>query len=97
VVTTNLNIYGAASGGGPHGSGAVFRLFIQPRLAIAHAGTNAILTWSTNYSGFTLQSATNISAPNSWSSVLPAPVVVNGQQTVTNGATSPRKFYRLIQ
>jgi hypothetical protein len=28
---------------------------------------------------------------------LPAPVVVNGQNTVTNGISGSQKFYRLIQ
>lgn len=97
LTASGLNLYGTGSGGGTNGSGAIFRLFIQPRLDIARAGTNVILTWSTNYPGFSLQSATNLASPSVWSNVSPAPVIVNGQQTVTNAGSGARKFYRLIQ
>ncbi len=46
--------------------------------------------------GFTLQSATNLCSPV-WSTNSPAPVIVNGQNTVTNPISGTPKFYRLIQ
>jgi len=57
------------------------------------------LSWLTNvagfdYTGFTLQSATNLSSPV-WSTNSPAPVIVNGQNTVTNPISGTPKFYRL--
>jgi len=62
----------------------VFRLSFRPQLIITSAGTNVILSWLTNvagfdYTGFTLQSATNLSSPV-WSTNSPAPVIVNGQK-----------------
>jgi hypothetical protein len=55
-----------------------------------------ILTWSTNAVGFTLQTTTNPGSPV-WSTNSLAPVVVNGQNTVTNPLSGARQFYRLIQ
>ena len=78
-------------------SGAIFKVLIEPPLNITRAGTNVVLTWSTNFPGFILQSATNLASPSSWTLVSPFPAVVNGQETVTNGITATRKFYRLSQ
>jgi uncharacterized repeat protein (TIGR03803 family) len=99
VVASGTSLYGAGSGGGAHGSGALYRLFIPPSLSIARAGTNVVLTWSTNYASFALQSATNISAgsTSTWSSVSPSPTVVNGLETVTNASSGARRIYRLMQ
>ena len=66
-------------------------------LAIALSGTNVVLTWSTNAAGFTLQAALNLGAAAVWSPVSPLPVVVKGQNTVTNPILGTAKFYRLSQ
>jgi hypothetical protein len=50
-----------------------------------------------NYTGFTLQSTTNLVSPAFWNPVSPAPDVVNGQKAVTNCISSTRQFYRLSQ
>jgi hypothetical protein len=60
------------------------------------------LRWPTNnagydYTGFTLQSTTNLGSPAVWSTNSPAPVVIGGQNTVTNPITGAQKFYRLVQ
>jgi hypothetical protein len=67
-----------------------------PVLSIRPSGTNVILTWPTNAAGFTLVSATNLASPV-WITNSPAPVVVSTNNTVTNGITGTRKFYRLSQ
>jgi hypothetical protein len=71
-------------------------------LTIALSEPNVILTWPTNhdgfaYSGYTLQSATNLISPVLWTTNSPAPVVINGQNTVTNPISSTQRFYRLSQ
>lgn len=63
-------------------------------LNIQKAGTNVILSWSTNAPGFKLESSPSLSA-QSWSPVLPDPVIVNGQNAVTNPIAGTQKFYRL--
>ncbi len=103
LILSGNTLYGTAPQGGIAGFGTVFSLSLgsstvpSPQLAIAASGTNVILTWLTNATGFTLQSATNLVSPSVWSTNLPAPVVVNGQNTVTNPISVTRQFYRLTQ
>ncbi len=66
------------------------------QLTITRSGTNIMLTWPTNALGFTLQSTTNLLSPAAWVTNSPAPVVIGGQNTVTNPITGPQQFYRLI-
>jgi uncharacterized repeat protein (TIGR03803 family) len=83
--------------------GTVFSLSLAPpppQLRIAQSGANVILSWPTNvagfdYSGFTLQSTTNLGSPAVWSTVSPGAVVFNGKNTVTNSISGTRQFYRL--
>jgi uncharacterized repeat protein (TIGR03803 family) len=91
-------LYGTTASGGTNGTGVIFSLGPPPgpQLALVLSGTNAVLTWPTNASGFILQSVTNLSSTN-WSTVSPAPVVVSGQYTVTNGITGKEMFYRLSE
>jgi hypothetical protein len=70
-------------------------------MTIIPSATNLILTWPTNYAGFdytgyTLQSTTNLGSPV-WTTNSPTPVVVNGQNTVTNPISGTQEFYRLSQ
>jgi hypothetical protein len=67
-----------------------------PQLAILQSASNVIMTWPTSVTGFTLQSSTNLSSAV-WSTVTPSPVVVNGQNTVTNPISGTQRFYRLSQ
>jgi hypothetical protein len=53
-----------------------------------------LLSWPTNFTGFTLETATNL-PPTSWTSNSILPAIVNGQYTVTNAITGGAKFYRL--
>ena len=68
-----------------------------PQLTIIPSGANVVLTWPTNATGFTLQSTMNLGSSAVWSTNSPAPVVVNGQNTVTNPITGTQQFFRLSQ
>jgi hypothetical protein len=68
-----------------------------PLLILIPDETNVILTWPTNAVGFTLQSTTNLGSPADWSTNSPAPVVLGGQNVVTNPLSGPQQFYRLKQ
>jgi uncharacterized repeat protein (TIGR03803 family) len=63
-------------------------------LTIIPYGANVILSWPAN--GFTLQSTTNLSSPD-WTTNSATPVVVNGQNTVTNPIPGTQQFFRLSQ
>jgi uncharacterized repeat protein (TIGR03803 family) len=95
LILSNNILYGTAEYGGSTGNGTVFSISFAPQLAISLAGINVILTWPTNvagfnYSGFTLQSATNPLSSAPWSNI-------NGHYAVTNPITGPQKFFRLSQ
>jgi hypothetical protein len=68
-----------------------------PKLAIITSGTNVIVTWPGTVTGYTLQSTTNLVSSAVWSTNSPTPVIVNGQNTVTNSISGTQKFYRLSQ
>jgi uncharacterized repeat protein (TIGR03803 family) len=96
LILSGNTLYGTAYSGGSSGNGTVFSIFIPPQLTILPSAPNVILTWSTNYPRFTLQSTTNLLSP-AWTTNSPAPVVVNGQNTVTNPISGAHQFFRLRQ
>ena len=101
LVLSGDTLYGTASGGGAYGYGTVFSLSLPsvtaPQLTITPSGGNVVLTWPTNYSGFTLQSTTNLGSSAVWSTNSPPPVVLNGQNVVTNPISGAQQFFRLSQ
>jgi uncharacterized repeat protein (TIGR03803 family) len=94
VLSVNT-LYGAASGAGYLAEGTVFSLSLSPagappaKLSLVHSGSNVILTWPTNATGYTLQSTTNLDSPV-WTTVV-------GQFAVTNPISGVRQFFRLSQ
>lgn len=75
----------------------VFGVSASPvSLTMIPSGANVILTWPTNATDFTLQSTTNL-ASAIWTSSSLAPIVVNGQNVVTNPITGAQQFFRLSQ
>jgi uncharacterized repeat protein (TIGR03803 family) len=94
-------LYGTATSGGVWGGGTVFSLSFGsvsvPQLTIVPSGPYVILTWPTNTIGFTLQSTTSLGSSAVWSTNSLAPVVVNGQNVVTNSITGKQQFFRLSQ
>ena len=100
LILSENTLYGTAYYGGsqpPYQFGTVFSLSLPPppRLVLTRSGANVVLTWPTNTAGFTLQSTTNLVSPANWITNSPTPVVVNGQNTVTNLVSATMQFYRL--
>jgi uncharacterized repeat protein (TIGR03803 family) len=94
LTLSGSTLYGTTVSGGSVGAGVVFSISLQPLLTLALSGADVILTWPTNLTGFTLQSTTSLGSPG-WSTVSPAPVIVNGQYTVANPISGAQQFYRL--
>jgi uncharacterized repeat protein (TIGR03803 family) len=101
LTLSGTTLYGTTSSGGSAGDGTVFSLSLLPvnaqQLTIHLSGTNAVLTWSAGATGYTLGFATNLVPPIAWNTNLPAPAVINGNNTVTNPISGTQKFYRLSQ
>jgi uncharacterized repeat protein (TIGR03803 family) len=101
LVLLSDTLYGTTAVGASSNLGSVFSLSLAPRLSIFQSGENIALAWPTNYAGFdysgyTLQSATNL-ASQVWVTNLPVPVIVNGQNTVTTPISGAQQFFRLSQ
>jgi uncharacterized repeat protein (TIGR03803 family) len=99
LILSGNNLYGTASGGGISGYGTIFKISLPvtpPQLAISPSGANVILKWPSTATGFTLESTTNLISP-AWATNLPAPLIVNGENTVTNPSSGMQQFFRLSQ
>jgi hypothetical protein len=68
---------------------------VPPLLQLTKAGTNAVLSWSTNDFGFTLMSTTNLAPNPVWSPVTNPISIVADQNTVTVAANKGNQFFRL--
>lgn len=66
-----------------------------PVLNLAAAGGQVQLSWPTNEAGFSLQSATNLSAPVAWSAVTNAVAIVGTNHTVTVSSRAALNYFRL--
>lgn len=98
VILFANTLYGTAYYGGGVGAGTLFRLSLPPpQLTIIPSATNVILTWPTYAPGVTLQSTTNFVSSVGWNTNLPSPVIVNGQNAVTNPISGTQMFFRLSQ
>ncbi|HVM47582.1 MAG TPA: choice-of-anchor tandem repeat GloVer-containing protein [Candidatus Acidoferrum sp.] len=103
LVLSDTTLFGASFADGAYGNGTVFSLsYPAPQLTIMPSGTNVNLTWPTavagfSYSGYTLQSTTNLGAAAVWTTNLPPPAVVNGQYAMTNAISGSQQFFRLSQ
>lgn len=60
-------------------------------------GTNVVLTWPGWASAYNLESATNLGPQAPWTPVSTSPVLVNGQNVLTNPAAGAQQFFRLQQ
>src|SRR5665213_1480764 len=79
-------------------SGSVFyRLatIASPTLQAQVSGKNFILSWPTSATGYSLETTTNLTDPNSWMTLTNVPAIVNLQNTITNPASDGARFYRL--
>jgi uncharacterized repeat protein (TIGR03803 family) len=100
LILSGNTLYGTASQGVYQNNGDVFSILLPagpPLLAITQLGTNVILTWPTNATGFTLEFAVNLVSPLVWNTNLPAPSVVNTNNAVTTAISGTQQFYRLSQ
>ncbi|HZR19300.1 MAG TPA: choice-of-anchor tandem repeat GloVer-containing protein [Verrucomicrobiae bacterium] len=96
LLLSGNTLYGTTREGGASHAGTVFSFFIPARLTINRFGEEVVLAWPTNAGSFTLQTSTDLASTN-WTTVSPAPVLSNGQNTVTNTVSGIQRFYRLVQ
>jgi hypothetical protein len=66
-----------------------------PALTVIPSGSNVLLLWPSNATGFQLEATTDLTPPITWTQVSPAPILIGDMNEVVNPVTSPRRFYRL--
>ncbi len=96
------SFYGTTYWGGTNNAGTVFRLTIvpDPQLTVIPSEPYVILTWPTDYNGFSyggyaLQSTTNLGSAAVWTTNSSPPVVIGGQNVIINTMSGAQQFYRL--
>lgn len=73
----------------------LIHIFDAPTITASRAGSSLVLSWGTNWTGYVLYSATNLSAGATWSKVSKSPVVVGASNRMTNAILPGAIFYRL--
>jgi hypothetical protein len=66
---------------------------VPPSLSITKSGSDVIISWSTNASGYTLEATPVLASPSTWTNVGAATIV--GDQYVVTNAAAGTLFYRL--
>jgi uncharacterized repeat protein (TIGR03803 family) len=99
LVLSGNTLYGVANGKyrGPWTVFSVQLPVTAPQLMITPGLGTIVLTWPSNATGFTLQSSTSLGSSAVWTTVYPTPIIVNGQNTVTNPISGAQQFFRLSQ
>ena len=69
--------------------------FLPTSLTIVLSSTNAVISWPSNATGFTLQETATLSSAITWTDVTNSVVVSGTNNTVTVNASSGNNFFRL--
>ena len=66
----------------------------KPTLSIVQSGSDVIVSWVTNATGYTLYSNPSVTSPGTWNLIGPG-AIVGTEYVVTNAITPTPQFYRL--
>lgn len=97
LVLASNTLYGVTEVGGLGGNGTIFSITLPPSLSILQSKSTVVLSWATNSSGFSLQSTIDLASLSNWVTVPTSPVVVNGQNTISNSISGRQRFFRLSE
>jgi len=99
AITNLAEVSGITSPDDPY-NGEIIITALPPPLSIIADGANVVVTWPAADTGFTttgytLESATNLVPPVAWQTNSTAPIVIGGQNVITNSITGSQQFFRL--
>lgn len=72
----------------------LIHIFDAPTLNMSQSGNQLTLSWTTNWAGYVLQSATSL-APGNWTNVPGTPATVGTNYVVTSSMAQKALYYRL--
>jgi len=74
-----------------------FSISLPPSLQAQPSYGSLMLSWPLSAQNFNLQTTTNLTDPNSWTTLPTVPAIVNLQNAITNPISDGMRFYRLKQ
>jgi hypothetical protein len=69
---------------------------MDPTLSVEESSGNFLVLWPATAPDYLLQSTTDLSPPQVWTTVSQPPVLTNGEYLVTVSATNPATLFRLV-
>jgi uncharacterized repeat protein (TIGR03803 family) len=100
LVLFENTLYGTTAYGGSSGNGTIFRISLSPQLLLKRSASNLILSWPTNFTGYTLQHSADLGSTGWTAYNLQAPPVISNGQfllTIPDTSTNAHQFFRLRQ
>lgn len=89
------NLYGTCAYGGDYGGGNIFRIVMPgPQLNISRTAGQLVVSWRTNYVGFTLQTSDGLNS-SIWADCTNSQANLSGCYWMTNPISSGSRFFRL--
>lgn len=99
LILFGSRLYGTTQVGGYWGAGTVFGFSLGPgsipQLTVTPLGPNVLISWSTNFTGYVLQSATTLANGGDWQNSTLVSTQNNGQNIVSLNSTGTAGFFRL--
>jgi hypothetical protein len=74
----------------------LIHIYDNPTIAVTNAGGKMVLSWGTNWTGYTLYSSTSLLPGATWNKVINKPVAKGKSLMVTNTMDGDALFYRLV-
>ncbi len=80
----------------PHFVRHLIHIFDAPTLAMTNTGGKIVFSWGTNWTGYSLYSATSLLPDAIWEKVTDTPARIGNSMAVTNTINTDARFYRLV-
>lgn len=74
----------------------LIHIYDAPTITVAPVGTNLVLSWGTNWTGYTLYSSPSLSPGATWTKITKSPTKVGALNMMTNTMTQSIMFYHLV-
>ena len=74
----------------------LIHIFDVPTIALTNAGNRIVLSWGTNWTGYSLYSSPSPLPEAAWTKVTNKPVALGNSLMVTNTTIENAMFYRLV-
>jgi uncharacterized repeat protein (TIGR03803 family) len=99
LIQVGNTLYGTTSEGGSWSAGEIFSLPLPefPPLKITVSSASIVLTWPAGATHYTLLSAPDLLSATIWRTNSLSPVIINGQNVLTNSISAAQQYYRLSQ